>query len=245
MSDNFSSNIPKWKVFYEALREKIIKGEIKADNHSAYLKLKNQLNLNLSQEQEQEAINYLIAEGLIQFQKNKLAFTPPPARSRRDTGFLEDHKSDSRQPSIRTITLEVLTVAQISDLAKRYISNNDELWIHHYHIQLIDNIPYALADSYIPHRLFRNLIPALSHTSIDLYSLMSEAGYPPTSKEERLYIDMPTLPEREDLQILEKMRIQVVRLDSRVWSEKTLVEVCLLCDRADLYEFNYRVAIHL
>lgn len=238
--------MPQWLVFYQALRGGIISGRINSSHQLALLELKQQLNLELTPAQEQEVINFLIAEGLIKRHQNQIMVTPLPARSRRDTGFIEDYRRANRQPTIQTLRLEVLPIQQIPEAAQHYIVNGtDELWIRHYHVQLIDGLPYALADSYIPHRLFNSLVPVLRHSSTDLFRLMGDVGYPPTIKEERLYIDMPTLAEREALQMLDLMRVQVMRLECQVWSDATLVEVCLLCDRADLYEFNYRVELHV
>jgi DNA-binding GntR family transcriptional regulator len=139
------------------------------------------------------------------------------------------------QPSVRTLRLEVFPTSQICPEARLYLPNIEELWIRHYHVQLINHIPYALADSYIPHQKFSSLIPVLRNTTVDLYKLMANLG---------LFIDMPTLEEREYLEILELMRVQVMRIDTRVWSDESLIEVCILCDRADLYEFNYTVDMH-
>jgi DNA-binding GntR family transcriptional regulator len=244
--ESISSNkTPNWLLFYEALRQGIVSGMIKPDDPSSLQELKQRMNLELSQEEEQEAINFLIAEGLIKQQQNRLTFSSPPARSRRDTGFIEDYLATGRKPSVKTLHLEVFPTSQICSEARIYLPDSEELWIRHYHIQLIDNVPYALADSYIPHQIFTSLIPLLRNTTVDLYKLMAQLEYRATKKEERLYIDMPTLEEREYLEILELMRVQVMRLDTRVWSGENLIEVCLLCDRADLYEFNYSVDMYI
>jgi DNA-binding GntR family transcriptional regulator len=244
--ENFAGDkIPPWLLFYEALRKGIISGKLQPEDPLSFQELRQHANLNLSPEEEHQAINFLIAEGLIKQQHNHLTFSAPPARSRRDTGFIEDHLASGHQPSVRTLRLEVFPTSQICPEARVYLPNSEELWIRHYHVQLIDNIPYALADSYIPHREFTSLIPFLRNTTVDLYKLMSNLGYRATKKEERLFIDMPTLEEREYLEILELMRVQVMRLDTRVWSDESLIEVCILCDRADLYEFNYTVDMHI
>lgn len=204
--------------------------------------IKREIGIDISSKDTVQAINFLIAEGLLKQKNNQITSTPIPARSKRNVGFIEDYASEGRKPRIKTINLEVIRVSQVKEKAKKYIPfNDDELIIRHFHVQYIDNIPYAIADSYIPHKIFYSLLPKLKNTSIDLFSLMGQLGYYPTSKNELLSVDMPSLLERELLDIIELIRIQVVRLDCQVWSNSTLVEVCLLCDRADLYEFNYTV----
>jgi DNA-binding GntR family transcriptional regulator len=245
MENIAGDKIPPWLLFYEALRKGIISGKVQPEYPLSFQELRQNVNLNLSLEEEHQAINFLIAEGLIKQQHNRLTFSAPPARSRRDTGFIEDHLASGHKPSVRTLRLEVFPTSQICPEARVYLPNTEELWIRHYHVQLIDNIPYALADSYIPHQEFTSLIPFLRNTTVDLYKLMANLGYHATKKEERLFIDMPTLEEREYLEILELMRVQVMRLDTRVWSDESLIEVCILCDRADLYEFNYTVDMHI
>ena len=243
---NISGNkLPNWLLFYELLRKDIINGKANPDDPLFLKKLKLRSNLNLTLEEEQEAINFLIAEGLIKKKQTNLTFNTPPARSRRDTGFIEDYLATGRSPSVKTLRLEVFPTSKVCAEARIYLPNTEELWIRHYHIQLLNDIPYALADSYIPQQKFTNLIPFLRNTTVDLYKLMEKQGYQATRKEERLYIDMPTLEEREYLNILELMRVQVMRLDTRVWSGESLIEVCLLCDRADLYEFNYKMDMHI
>lgn len=238
-------NAPDWLLFYEALRKKITSGKVHSDHTLCIQKIKQVEKLDLSPEDEQQAISFLIAEGLMKQQNEHLMFNAPLARSRRDTGFFDDYTAVGRKPSIKTLILEVFPASQIQSEARAYFQNLDELLIRHYHIQLIDNIPYALADSYIPYQQFKSLIPVLRNTTVDLFKLMTKLGYKPIKKEERLYIDMPTLEEREHLNILELLRVQVMRLECRVWSERGLVEVCFLCDRADLYEFNYTVDMNL
>lgn len=239
-----SDKVPPWLLYYEELRKGIINGEVQSDNPLSFQELRQNVNLNLSPEEESQAINFLIAEGLIKQKHNHLTFNAPHARSRRDTGFIEDHTASGLRPSVKTLRLEVFPTSQICQEAKIYLPNTEELWIRHYNIQLIDNIPYALADSYIPYQEFSSLIPLLRNATVDLYKLMESLGHSATKKKERLFIDMPTLEEREYLDILELMRVQVMRIDTRVWSNENLIEVCLLCDRADLYEFNYTVDMH-
>jgi DNA-binding GntR family transcriptional regulator len=244
MDSNAKKKIPNWLLFYEVLRQGVVSGKVKPEDPLSLQELKQQTNLELSPKEELEAINFLIAEGLIKQQQNHLTFSAPPARSRRDTGFIEDYLATGRKPTVKTLSLEVFPTSQICSEARIYLPPSEDLWIRHYHIQLIDNVPYALADSYIPHEKFKSLIPSLRNTTIDLYKLMAQMEYRASKKEERLYIDMPTLEEREYLEILELTRVQVMRLDTRVWSGDNLIEVCLLCDRADLYEFNYSVDMY-
>lgn len=232
----------EWLSFYEKLREKIVSGIIKSDQEISIESLKVEMDIDISQKIFIQVVDFLIAEGLLKVKNNVITTSPVPARSKRNVGFMKDYLSAGRKPRIETHRLEVIPVSQVNYKAKKFIPfQEDELLIRHYHVQLIDDIPYAIADSYIPHKYFENLLPKLRNTSTGLYSLMGTLGYSPTRKEESLYVDMPTLLERELLKIIELMRVQVVRLDCQVWSNSTLVEVCLLCDRADLYEFNYSV----
>jgi DNA-binding GntR family transcriptional regulator len=234
----------EWLIFYENLRQKIVSGIIKSDQEISIEAITKEMGIKISSESLMQAIDFLIAEGLVKQKNNQITTIPIPVRSERDVGFIEDYSIEGRHPRIETQRLEVIPVSQVKKEARKYIPlEENDLLIHHYHVQIIDDIPYAIADSYIPHKYFESLLPKLRNSSIDLFYSMKSLGYPPTHKQESLYVDMPTLLERELLKIIELMRVQVVRLDCQVWSNSTLVEVCLLCDRADLYEFKYNINI--
>src|SRR5262249_28125359 len=117
------------------------------------------------------------------------------------------------------------------------------LVIRHHHVQKIDGIPYAVALSYLPYDILGSLYSQMRDACTDLYLMMTEAGYEPTRKRETLRVDVPTREERKLLSLEGLDRVMVVRLDGVVWSGDRIVEVCKLCDRADLYEFTYEVAL--
>lgn len=235
----------EWFSTYRELREKLSKNDFCLDSETSYEFLKNEYKLNCSIESIKIAVNYLIAEGIIDTIHDKSEKIKSLTRSSRDVGFISDYSDKGRRPKIRSIVLELISRDQINDEVKQYIVNQDELlYIHHYHLQLVDNIPHALADTYIPYSLFKDIFPVLRDSAIDLYVLMEKLGYPVTQKEERLYVDMPTPKEQKFLELLHNKQQQVVRLDCRVWSNSTLVEICILCDRGDLYEFNYNVSMN-
>lgn len=234
----------EWFSTYQELREQLSRNDFCLDSKENFKFLKNEYKLNCSIESIKIAVNYLIAEGIIDTKPNKSEKIKNLTRSSRDVGFISDYGDKGRSPEIKSIVLELVSIDQISDEIKQYIVNQDEvLYIHHYHLQLVDNIPHALADTYIPYSLFKDLFPVLRDSAIDLYVLMKNLGYPVTRKEERLYTDMPTPKEQKFLELLRNQQQQVVRLDCRVWSNSTLVEICILCDRGDLYEFNYNVSM--
>ena len=236
----------EWLLFYEKLREKIVSGVIKSDKEISIETIKSEIDINISRKNFLQVVDFLIAEGLLKLKNDKITTTLVPARSKRNVGFINDYLSVGRKPRIETHCLEVIPVFQVNSKAKKLIPlDENELLIRHYHVQFIDDIPCAIADSYIPHKYFVELLPKLKNTSVDLFTLMGSLGYAPTRKEESLHVDMPTLLERKLLRIIELMRVQVVRLNCQVWSNSTLVEVCLLCDRADLYEFHYNVDINV
>lgn len=234
----------EWFITYQKLREILPKDNFCLESNETYESLRNEYKLNCSIESLKIAVNYLIAEGIIDVNQVKSEKIKSLTRSSRDVGFISDYSDKGRCPEIKTITLELVSIDQINDEIKQYIISQDELlYIHHYHLQLVDNIPHALADTYIPYSLFKDLFPVLRNSAIDLYILMKKLGYPVTRKEERLYVDMPTPKEQKFLELLDNKQQQVVRLDCRVWSNSTLVEICILCDRGDLYEFNYNVSM--
>lgn len=232
----------EWYSTYQKLRKIVPKDNLYLDRKENYEFLRNEYKLNCSLESIKIAISYLIAEGVVDVKYDKSEKIKSLTRSSRNVGFISDYSDKGRCPEIKSIILELVPINQIDDKIKQYIISQDEvLYIHHYHLQLVDSIPHALADSYIPYSLFKDLFPVLRDSAIDLFVLMKQLGYPVTQKEERLYVDMPTPKEQKYLGLLHNQQQQVVRLDCRVWSNSTLAEICLLCDRGDLYEFNYNV----
>lgn len=237
---------PEWFSIYQKLRMILPCKGFYLDDITDYEFLRKNYQLDCSTESLKLAVNYLIAEGIIDIGQDKKEKIKNLTRSNRDVGFISDYSNEGRCPEIKSIVLELISVDQIKQEIKQYIRNHDELlYIHHYHLQLVDGIPHALADSYIPYSLFRDIFPVLRDSALELYLLMKNLGYPVTRKEERLYVDMPTPQEQKYLELLHNKQQQVVRLDCRVWSNSTLVEICLLCDRGDLYEFNYNVSMSL
>lgn len=233
---------PEWSLAYQELRSILASKYICLESVDDFESIAKEFNLNYSIDAIKIAIRFLISEGIIDTKYNAEEKIKTLTRSNRDVGFISDYSNESRSPIIKTIVLELISADKIQKNVQQYINiQHSPLFIHHYHLQLVDNIPHALADSYIPYNLFKDIFSILRDSSVDLFILMKELGYPVTHKAERVYVDMPTPQEQKYLDLLHNKHQQVVRLDCRVWSKSSLVEVCLLCDRADLYEFNYEI----
>jgi DNA-binding GntR family transcriptional regulator len=227
-----------WLEIYDELRSKIKSGELRAE---ACLD-KTAVAKHASDTDYQRAIDRLIDEGLLQKNSSDaVTVSRVRARSRRCASFYEDYASQGRSPTTQTIALNLVPLEEAPSFVQETFKDSGCLMLmRHYHLQSVDGIPHALADSYIPYELVSKKWKDIKAGNYDIFALLSDIGMEVTEKQETLYVDAPTFTEREHLGILSMPGLQVVRLDCVVWSRNKIVEVCLLCDRADLYEFTYR-----
>jgi DNA-binding GntR family transcriptional regulator len=162
------------------------------------------------------------------------------ARSDRDTSFTTDYRLQGRRPEITTIDLTIVSSEDGPDLQEFF---GDRTLIRHRHVQAVDGVPHAIADSFVPFQYLEGSYSQLRNGRSDLWELLEAAGVPPTRKREALAFDTPNGEERRLLDIESTPAVKVVRLDCRVWSGDIPVEFCRLVDRADLYQFIYEVDI--
>lgn len=116
----------EWFSTYRELREKLSKNDFCLDSETNYEFLKNEYKLNCSIESIKIAVNYLIAEGIIDTIHDKSEKIKSLTRSSRDVGFISDYSDKGRRPKIRSIVLELISRDQINDEVKQYIVNQDE-----------------------------------------------------------------------------------------------------------------------
>ena len=230
----------KWTEAYDRIRAYLAGGECHASRPIDLI----ELGLDGASPDVTKALGFLVTEGVLCVRRGRYHVLGKPARSSRRTSFFSDYKRARRIPSVRTLSLDIVPVDEIEeDIAPLFRLSSTPLVIRHYHIQEIDDVPYALALSYLPHDILEGVYSRLKDSGIDLYAMMADVGYKPTRKRETLCVDVPTHHERNLLKLDGLDRVMVVRIDGVVSSKDRIVEVCKLCDRADLYEFTYDVEL--
>lgn len=228
-----------WFELYDELRSKIKSGELRAE---AILDQKTVAN-HVSDSDYQRAVDRLVDEGVLQRSpSDAVTVSRVRARSRRSASFQADYAAQGRYPTTRTIDLKLIPLDEAPTFVQETLSNSGcSMLMRHYHLQSVDEVPHALADSYVPYEIVGKKWKDIKAGNHDIFAVLSDLGVVVVEKQETLYVDAPTLSERGQLGMLSMPALQVVRLDCVVWSGSEIVEVCLLCDRADLYEFTYRV----
>lgn len=230
-----------WCTVYDELRSKIKSGLLRAESTI----VRAQVAPHVSDFDFERAVDRLKDEGLLRMSgEDEILIATTRARSRRTTSFIADYAQQGRVPSISTIHCEIISI----DDAPKFVvdsfrDTSTNMLVQHLHVQSVDGEPHAIANSFVPYDIIGSKYKKIINGDMDLHSIFCDLGYNVTEKEETLYVDSPTMEERDFLSIMDKPMLQVVRLDCAVWSNEKLLEVCLLCDRSDLYEFYYKVGV--
>ena len=228
-----------WCELYDEIKALIKSGALRAEADMAV----EAVSPNADPEDFRKAIDRLVDEGvLLRTSPERVVVAQARARSRRGASFQGDYRDQGRSPTIRTIELELVPTDDAPPLVHQTFAPGSML-VRHHHVQSVDGIPHAIAESYVPYDIVRGQWQDIRSGNYDLFEVLSAAKHPVTRKQETLYVDSPTFQERIELGIETMPSVSVVRLDCILYSRQTPVEVCLLCDRADLYEFNYVVEL--
>jgi len=232
----------RWEDIAAELRRRILSGELKPGE-------KFPTNLELMKEFDAHsltvhaAVQALIQEGLVfsHGHGGRERFVRPlPERSTRRGGFLTEFGERGR--------LEILRLEVVSDpgLLPPPVAERLRPPVLRYHTrQWRDRLAVALSDSYLPDRLpLEGLARMLADPKTDLYRAMESLGFAPAICEETLVARPPRPEEAELLQLPRHAAVPVVEIHRQVFDpEGNLLEVCLLVDRADCYEFVYRFSV--
>ncbi|MFZ5642512.1 MAG: GntR family transcriptional regulator [Bacillota bacterium] len=185
----------------------------------------------------QQAVNALISEGLVITYGGSARRTVynPPSRSTRCCGFLSDAGKSGRQEIIEIKFIEKEDL--LPESARNHVETPALLYKT---LQWKDNIPVAISSSFLPQILPLDFMKKeLSTGSVELYELMKDNGFVPTTCRESLIAALPTVEEQEILQ-LPNSTMPVVKIKRLVFDARgNLLEYCLLIDRSDCYEFQY------
>lgn len=233
--------VTRYYELFDDLRARILSGELGAEAELTHGIVAPRADAR----DFARALAQLRDEGLIRATPDGgLTVARPRARSKRGTSFQQDYASQGRAPAVRTVSLHIVPLQhQVPEVVREAYGNAEDLVVEHYHVQSVDDVPHAIARSYVPYTILQREWSALQHGGRDLCALLADRGHPVTEKQETLYVDVPTAEERRLLEITDMPAVGVVRLDCIQWSGGRVVEVCLLCDRADLYEFTYRIPL--
>ncbi len=230
-----------WIELYDDLRSRVKSGELRAEHELRRADVAPQAG----PQDFDRAVRRLADEGILKRdEREQYVVAAVRARSTRTASFQADYQSKGRTPSVRTLHLGLVPIDDAPAIVQNALGDaNCAMLVRHQHIQQVDGVPHAIADSFVPYELVHQRWKEMKLGQYDLFRLLSEQGLEITEKQETLYVDAPTLAEREHLAMLSMPGLPVIRLNCVVWSGPTLVEVCLLCDRADLYEFTYRIRV--
>ncbi len=169
------------------------------------------------------------------------------ARSIRSASFQGDYESQGRRPEIRTIELELVEalpdlLQELADLLLGLAAPQQSgIYVRHRHVQSVDGTPHAVCDSYVPRDILGADWKSLDDGEVGLSELLIRQGKRATSKDEYLWFAWATAEEKEMLSYPSAENAPVIRLRCAQLAEREILELCLLVDRADLYEFHYRV----
>lgn len=225
---------------YDVIRERITSGEYPAESRLTTEGLQRELCCD--PDDVERGLEMLVDEALLcaGAAAGEFRIAAARARSKRQASFAADYASQGRAPTIRTVELSVVASDNDDDLRDFFGSKT---LIRHLHVQSVDGIPHAIAESFVPLAYLDGVHQQLTDGAADLWDLLAAAGVPPTRKRESFLFDAPTPRERELLEIVNTPGVRVVRLDCVLWSDQKPVELCRLVDRADLYQFVYEVDI--
>jgi len=228
-----------WLDLYDTIRTDIRSGHLAAESDLSQHKLRPQC----SDDDWAEVLRLLRQEGLIESGASRVAVAR--ARSIRTSSFLSDYKNQGRRPTIETLELGLANWESVPTELQNIDESGAERepFVRHHHVQLVDGVPHAICESFVPIRCLGAEWAELRHGQRDLFELWREAGQAPLKKEERLWFDWASPAEGSWLALEDSRANPVIRLACAVWSTDSVLEYCLLTDRADLYEFRYEVRI--
>ncbi|TCS93488.1 GntR family transcriptional regulator [Hazenella coriacea] len=226
----------KWKEIYQVLKQRIVTGEYQAGQEFP-------TNFELMKEFEvhaatiQNSVNALIRDGYIasagstNIRRTVCDLNTFPVRR---GGFRDEHSKGTK---------EVLQMEIIQD-ASLLPENESQLKppvLYYYTRQWKDDQVVAISESFIPQCIpLDKLKEELQAPEARLYETMKSFGQKPNVCVETLVAATPTSDEQEKLQLDEPT--PVVRITRKVYDHKNkLLEYCKLTDRADCYQYTYRV----
>ncbi|MBA4494314.1 GntR family transcriptional regulator [Paenactinomyces guangxiensis] len=229
----------KWQDIYYILRDRIHQGELRPWQEFP-------TNFELMKEFEahaatvQNAVNALIGDGLVFSAGNttqRRRVRPLPSRSHRRGDFIAEHGGNSKEVLIKCKILD-----HMEDIPEAIQGQITLPALFHHTLQLRDDIIVAVSRSYIPDTVpLEPLKELLEQPNADIYETMKSHGLNPSDCEETLICSIASPSEMEELQMPEKSRIPIVRITRKVFDpDGKLLLVCLMVDRADCFEFQYR-----
>ncbi|SEN28627.1 GntR family transcriptional regulator [Lihuaxuella thermophila] len=231
----------KWQEIYNILRNRILSGELKPGQEFP-------TNFELMKEFEahaatvQNAVNALIRDGLVfsagnTTQRRKVRPIYTSHRSHRKGDFIREHGESGRE-----IVLSLKILDKKEDIPKQIGTEIEPPVLFYHTLQMRDDLIIAVTRSYIPHTLpLDQLKEQLSKPNAMIYEAMKSLGLNPYHCEETLVSSIASTSEIEELQLPKNTSIPVVRITRKVFDpEGKLLQICMMVDRGDCYEFQYR-----
>ncbi|HLI05939.1 MAG TPA: GntR family transcriptional regulator [Ktedonobacteraceae bacterium] len=164
------------------------------------------------------------------------------AELRNSGSFLKDMERMGRKPRVQFLEQPALVAANAEIASHLHIEPNS-LVLKRYRLQLADNLPYRLIESYYPADLFGELLTTDIGTTPLFAWLQERHGLKVVHAREVLIARLATPNERSLLQI--SANAPVVAIDRTVWaSSGRPVELAHILAVAALYTFTYEYDIH-
>ncbi len=232
----------KWQQIADNLREQILNDRLKPGQEFPTTK-ELMIMFDTHVNTVQQAVNRLIAEGLVISSgsgSSKRIVARPPIRSTRSCGFPEDAGAAGRQE-----ILELRLISSRQDLPDAVLKATGTPVLLYKTRQWRDGVAVAISEAYLPRPLpLERFLVELQSPSVSLYNLMRNYGFDPNICRETLIAAPATPEEQEILNMPQYSAWPVVHITRLVYDpEGSLLEYCLLLDRADSYEFSYEFVL--
>ena len=155
--------------------------------------------------------------------------------------FLKDMESIGRKPHVQFLEQPALVAAD-AEIAKHLQMQAGTLVLKRYRLQMADNLPYRLIESYYPSDLFGELLTQdIGHMPLFVW-LQERHNLRVAHAQEVLIARLATRKERQLLHI--SPSAPIVALNRTVWTEeKRPVEWAYIIAVAALYTFTYEYDI--
>lgn len=241
----------------QSLRQKIISGEIASDT-----KLSAERDIaaeyNASRETVRRSLEILEREGLVTRYPGRGAYvsgvrerilvdkgreitnTVDASELRLSGSFIKDMERLGKKPHVQFLEQPSL-VASTTEIAEQLQVEQGTLVFKRYRLQLADNLPYRIIESYYPSDLFSELLTTNIGDKPLFQWLQERHNVKVTHAKENLISRLATPKERQLLKISSSS--PVVAINRTVYSVDRPVEFAHIIAVAALYVFSYEYSI--
>lgn len=191
------------------------------------------------------AVTTLIKDGLIVTfgsGRSKRKIRKLQERTTRHMGLLGAHKSST---PLNVLKVLIYTDSQKNQLPPVVLDIFDTPLLMYQYVQVSGDSIITISTSYIPQVVsLIDLMDDLNNSNSDLMASLRKYGVEVSKFQESLIVDMSTDEECSLFGLPPGNNLQVVRITRKVFDKKDrIVALSLLVDRADAFEFTYKMNI--